>query len=268
MSAASAAHAADPSRLLGRDHELALLDTLSSGSPKGGASLLIRGPAGIGKTALVEMAISRARSKGLRVFVASANESEAHLPFAGLRQLLRPALAEVAGLPRPQSQAIRTVFGMIDSPPPNAFLIAVATWNLLSANAQTSKLLVIENAQWLDGPSSHVVAFVGRRLGRELIFMLATARDDLGGRLAPMRLKQLSLSGIDDNAAHRLLDASAHDVAPGVRERLIRESGGNPLALIELPKALTDRQLSGHEPLPGVLPLTRRLEDALRHRGR
>jgi DNA-binding CsgD family transcriptional regulator len=196
---------------------------------------------------------------------------ESHLPFAGLHQLLHPILDHTNALPTPQRDALYAAFGMSDlsdapdgsrdASTPNIFLIALATLELLSSAAERAPLLVIaEDAQWLDGSTVDVLAFVARRLESDPIVLLLAIRDGGESALAATDLPQLPVERLDGAAAGALLDAQAAVLAPEVRERLLEEAAGNPLALLELPAALQAEQLGGNIPLPPWLPLTTRLE--------
>lgn len=172
------------------------------------------------KSALLREASDRASSRGMQVLRTTGVESEAHLPFAGLHQLLRPCLAEIGTLPTPQRSAISAAFGMTDEAAPDIFLIALASLELLGEAAAPSPLvLVVEDAQWLDRPSFDVLTFVGRRLELEPIVLLFAVRDGLDTRFLQAGLLELPLERAGDTAAAALLDAHAPDLAPDVRGR-------------------------------------------------
>jgi DNA-binding CsgD family transcriptional regulator len=190
-------------------------------------------------------------------------QSEAHLPFAGLHQLLRPVLAGADELPARQRAALLSAFGMAGQDATELFLIALAALDLLADVAVRSPLLLIaEDGQWLDRPTCDVLAFVARRLEAEPIVLLAAAREGHDSLFMQAGLPELRVRGLDDAAAGVLLDAHALNLAGSVRKRLLAEAGGNPLALIELPAALGSGQLGGSSPLPDQLPLSARLERA------
>jgi DNA-binding CsgD family transcriptional regulator len=250
--------------LYGRDHEIGVLDDLirRPGSGTGGV-LVIRGEAGIGKSALVAAARARGRRLGMRVLAATGVESEARIPFAGLHQLLRPVLSLADGLPTRQRGALLAAFGMGDETSGELFLIGLATLELVSDTAARSPLLLVaEDAQWLDDASCAVLAFVARRLAAEPAAMLIAVRDGFGTAVDDAGLAELRLQGLPPEAAAALLDAHAPGLAPGPRERVLAEAAGNPLALVELPAALRSVDLDSGVLPPSRLRLTARLERA------
>lgn len=253
-------------RLYGRDGELAVVDGLIGelGNGAGGA-LIVRGDAGIGKSALLAVARAKATDKGLRVLSATGIQSEAQLPFAGLHQLLRPLLAGTDRLAEPQQAALLAAFAMSDESGAELFVIGLAALQLISDAAQSSPVLIIaDDAHWLDEPSCVVLAFVARRLAAEPALMLITVRDGLASRFEGAELPELHLTGLDDDDAATLMDSQAPGLEPMLRERLLDEAAGNPLALVELPRAL---DLQDSELVPSWLPLTARLERAFEVQG-
>src|SRR5215813_6117701 len=147
--------------LVGRVQELNLLTALLDEVATRGQALVLRGVPGIGKSRLLSATVRTAREQGMRVLTATGVQSEAHLPFAGLHQLLRPLLGEAADLPAPQREALYAAFGMSTEPASNVFLIALATLELLASAAERAPVLVIaDDAQWLDGSTCDVLAFV------------------------------------------------------------------------------------------------------------
>ena len=164
--------------LVGREWELAVLDDLVARVGEFGGAMVVRGEAGIGKSALLDAVRTRAKEQGMTVLTTVGVESEAHLPFAGLHQLLRPTLRQAESLPARQRAALLAAFGMADAAAPDRFLIALAALELFADTASGSPLLVIvEDAQWLDRPTSDVLAFVARRLESEPIVLLVGLRD-------------------------------------------------------------------------------------------
>ncbi|WP_214407733.1 AAA family ATPase, partial [Pseudonocardia lacus] len=215
-----------------------LLDLLDDLATAGGA-LIVRGGAGIGKSALLADAVATAGAAGLRVLSTVAVESEARLPFAGLHQLLRPVLGLVEHLPGPQRAAVRTAFGMGEGPAADIFLISLAALTLLGEAATGAPtLVVVDDAQWLDPPSAEVLAFAARRLGPEPVAMLVATRDGARTPFDAAGLPELSLPALDADASAALLDSGAVRLSPAVRARVLAEAAGNPLALVELPVAL------------------------------
>ncbi|HEV8190572.1 MAG TPA: ATP-binding protein, partial [Ktedonobacterales bacterium] len=250
--------------LIGREREFEALKQLIDQVNERGAALLMRGAAGIGKSALLGAAREHAREHGMGDLYAIGVQSETHLPFAGLHQLLRPILDDAAALPEPQHDALLAAFGMIPAAhAPDLFLIALAVLNLLSSAAAHAPLLVvIDDAQWLDRSTCNVVAFVARRLASDPLVLLCALRDGFSSVLTEADLAQLHLEGLAEPAAATLLDAQAGTLEPAVRTRLLEHAAGHPLALIELPKALRAEGYDGDAPLPDWLPLTERLERA------
>jgi predicted ATPase len=245
-----------------RESELASIDALIANAGDGGGVLVVRGEAGIGKSTLLAAARGRAGGAGMFVLSAVGVQSEAHLPFAGLHQLLQPLLGDLGALPGPHRTALEAAFGMTDGAAPNPFLIALATLELLGEAAARSPLLVVaEDAHWLDQPTSDVLSFVARRVNLEPIVLLFAVRDDVPNPFEAADLPELRLEPLDRPAAAELLDAHAPDLAPPIRERLLYEAAGNPLALVELPAAL-ESQLEESSVLPEHLPLSARLERA------
>jgi DNA-binding CsgD family transcriptional regulator len=258
-----------PASLVGRDAELAELARLIQMTADGGGGcVVIDGEAGIGKTALLRAAGNLAREAGYRVLTATGVEAEASLPFAGLHQLLRPLFDELRVIPHRQRQAVEAAFGLTEETAPDPFLVALAVLELLSTTAATSPtLLLVDDVQWMDRPTTDALAFVARRIESDRILLLVAARPDaeftLGGTGVAAEMR---LAGIDDLAARSLLDTLAPELTDAVRQRLVGEAAGNPLALVELPAALRSEQLHGQADLPSLLPLTVRLERAFEAR--
>ena len=252
--------------LFGRDAERALIGALldAARDSRSGA-LALRGEAGVGKTVLLDDA--RARAGDMHVLSARGMESESELPFAALHQLLRPALRHVGGLPAPQAAALQSAFGLADSGGQERFLIYSACLSLLSELAEDRPVLcLVDDAHWLDAGSADALQFVARRLDAEGVVLLFGAREgDIRVFEAP-DVPSHTVRGLDDAAAAELLAHAASAAAPQVRERLLEQTHGNALALVELPSALSAAQLAGEEPLPEALPMTRRLERVFNER--
>ncbi|HEV2712512.1 MAG TPA: AAA family ATPase, partial [Gaiellaceae bacterium] len=247
--------------LYGRDAERTAIGGLleAARASKSGALVLLGEP-GIGKTALLEDA--RDRAGDMHVLTARGVESESELPFAGLHQLLRPALHLLERLPGPQADALQGAIGLADRHGDDRFLISVACLTLLSELSERRPLLcAVDDAQWLDTPSSDALLFVARRLEAEGIAMLFAVRETATHRFEARDLTELELCELDaESAASLFAQRFDGQVAPQVRDALLKEAGGNALALIELPAALTPAQLAGQDLLPDTLPLTRALE--------
>jgi DNA-binding CsgD family transcriptional regulator len=249
--------------LYGREPELGFLSGLLEGVRSRSGASLVRGEPGIGKSALLTAAAAKARDDEMRVLSAVGVESEAHLPFGGLHQLLRPILRLAEGLPARQRDALLAVFGMSDDGPRELFLIGLATLELIAETAASSPvLLIVEDAQWLDDPSCAVLAFVARRLEAERTVMLIAIRDGYESPFDEAGLPELRLEGLDLTAAEALLDVRAPGLEPVLRERVLTEAAGNPLALVELPAGLELEGIGEGALPPSPLPLTDRLERA------
>jgi len=249
-----------PRPLADRGAEGARLDRLLADARAGrSAVLVLRGEPGIGKTAILGYAAERAA--GFRVVRAAGAESEMELPFAGLHQLCGPMLGGLARLPPPQRDALGTAFGLSTGAQPDRFLVSLAVLSLLSDAAEERPLLcLIDDAQWLDRSSAQVLAFVARRLHAESVVLLFAEREpgELDGLAG---LPDLPLRGLPDDSARELLaSAIGVPVDDRVRDRILAEARGNPLALIELPHELSPVTLAGGFGLPGALPLPRRIE--------
>jgi predicted ATPase len=227
--------------LIGRDAETGRFRDLVGGAGKGGAALVLRGEPGIGKTALLAEVIGFARAAGLRVLHTVGVESEAHLPYAGLHQLLRPVKDRFGVLPSSQREALRTALGMTEATVPEGYLVALAVLNLLAEVAEAEPVLVVaEDAHWLDPSTGDVLAFLGRRLESEPILLFASVRNGIPSRLDEAGLPDMVIQPLSAEASAALLDANAAGLPAPVRGRLLAEAAGNPLALIELPAAVRD----------------------------
>jgi DNA-binding CsgD family transcriptional regulator len=243
--------------LYGREAERAALSALLDGVHASQSGVLVlRGEPGVGKSALLADTVDRAA--GMRVLRAVGVESEGELAFAGLHQLVWPLLGTVDAIPPPQAAALRGALGLESSSGDDRFLIGAAVLSLLAAAAEEMPLLcIVDDAHWLDDPSADALVFAARRLHAEPIAVLLAAREGQLRGLDAAGLPELRIEGLAPEAARRLLAARpAMAVAPEVLERVVESSGGNPLALLELPLALSDDQRAGREPLGERLPLT------------
>jgi DNA-binding CsgD family transcriptional regulator len=247
------------SGLLGRQRECEALERLVAGVRAGQSRVLvIRGEAGVGKTALLEHLAATA--SGCQVFRVSGVESEMELPFAGLQALCAPMLGRLGHLPAPQRHALSTAFGLDAGPPPARFMVGLAVLSLLTDVAEQESLIcIVDDAQWLDRVSAQTLAFVARRLLAErigLVFGVREGADALDG------LPQLTIEGIGPEAARRLLESTIPGpLDEAVRDRILAEASGNPLALMELP-----RDAAGGFRLPRAIPLTSRIEQGFARR--
>jgi DNA-binding CsgD family transcriptional regulator len=250
--------------LAGRQAECGVLDGLIAAVRAGESrALVLLGDPGVGKTALLEYLSGRA--EGCRVMRAAGVQTEMELAFATLHQLCAPLLDGLDGLPGPQREALRTAFGMSAGPPPDRFLVGLAVLNLLSDAAGKRPLLcLVDDQQWTDHASAQVLAFVARRLGAEPVGLVFAARVP-GGELSG--LPELTLAGLSEADARMLLDAALTvPIAAQVRDQIVAETRGNPLALLELPRALTPAELAGGFGLAGAVLLSGSLEDSFRRR--
>jgi DNA-binding CsgD family transcriptional regulator len=248
--------------LLGRRSECDTLDRLVATVRAGqSAVLVVRGEAGVGKSALLTYLVEHA--SGCRIARAVGVESEMELPFAGLHQLCGPMLDRLDRLPAPQRDALATAFGLSAGDPPDRFLVGLAVLSLLSEVAEEGPLVcVVDDAQWQDRASAQTLAFVARRLLAEAVGFVFAAREpsptqDLAG------LPELVVGGLVDGDASALL----HSAIPGllderVSDRIVAEARGNPLALLELPRGLTPAELAGGSGFPEVMPLANRIEQS------
>jgi DNA-binding CsgD family transcriptional regulator len=252
----SAQRGAEPV-LYGRGEQLAAIDRLLEGMRSGRAgSLVLRGEAGVGKTALLEAAAENAA--GAQVLRVAGVESEAELPFAGLHALLRPVLDEVGALPERQAMALRGAFGLAEAAVADRFLVGLGVLSLVAEQAEDRPVLVVvDDAQWVDRASADALVFAARRLHAERAAVLAATRDEPPGAGLP-GLPELRVDGLDRVSAERLL--AGRGLALAVRDQLIADAAGNPLALIELSRGLSAGQRAGSVsplPLPGASPADR-----------
>jgi DNA-binding NarL/FixJ family response regulator len=255
-----------PPVLLGRANERELLDRLLEDVRAGqSAVLVVRGEAGVGKTALLHYCARQA--SGFRVARIAGVESEMELPFAGLHQVCAPMLGRLGALPQPQQAALSVALGQSSGPAPDRFLVALAALSLLAEVAVERPLLcLVDDAQWLDRASGQVLGFVARRLLAESVAIVFAVREATGGPEL-LGLPELELGGLDENDARALLAT----VIPGrlderARDRLIAETRGNPLAILELPRGLVATQLPGAFGLAGELALSGRIEETFLRR--
>ena len=252
-------------QLLGRGAECDVLDQLV-GAVRAGESraLVVRGEPGVGKTALLEYLAGRA--SGCRVATVAGVQSEMELAFAALHRLCAAMLDRLERLPVPQREALRTAFGVGAGRAPDHFLVGLAVLGLLSEMAADRPLVcLVDDAQWLDRASAQVLAFVARRLGAESVAVVFATRVVPAGELAG--LPELVAEGLGEQDARALLDSAlTGPVDVRIRDQIVAETAGNPLALLELPRGLTAAELAGGFGLPGALPLAGRIEESFRRR--
>ncbi len=247
--------------LIGRDKELAFIGSFVERAATGGGALLMSGDAGVGKTLLLEVAAARAAAVGIRVVRAVGAEFEADVSFAGLNQVMHPLLGELQRLDAAHRQALTVALGLGDGPPPSQLLVANAALALLrQAAVATALLVIVDDLPWLDRASAVVLGFAARRLDGSRVGLIAASRAGEEGFFERAGLPGYELQPLDNAAAMALLEDRFPALAPRVRQRLLAEAQGNPLALLELPVALDDLQRSSAGGMPTVLPLSRRLQ--------
>jgi DNA-binding CsgD family transcriptional regulator len=251
-------------RLLGRQRERAVLERLLDTARDGhGAVLVVHGDPGVGKTALLQYAVEA--GEGFRVVRTAGVDGEMELDYAALQQLCSPIMGFAERLPDPQRDALDVAFGLSAGNASSPFLVGLAALGLLSEAAEEQPLLcLVDDAQWLDGASARALAFVARRLLAERIALAFAARD-VGSGLA--RFPQLRVDPLGRRDARALLESVlAARLDESVLEQIIAETGGNPLALIELPRGLSPAQLAGGFGLPAALPLSTGIERSFTRR--
>ena len=250
------------SGLTDRHGERGVLDQLINAVRAGGSRVLVvHGEPGVGKSALLNYLAGRA--SGCRVARAAGVESEMELAFAGLHQLLAPALDRIDRLPGPQREALRTAFGLRAGPAPDRFLVGLAVLGLVSEVAGEKPLIcVVDDEQWLDRASVQALGFAARRLAADPVGLVFAARVT-GAELAG--LPELAVEGLGEEDARALLDSVlTGPVDAQVRDLIVAETRGNPLALLELPRGVAPAELAGGFGLPGAGPLPGRIEDSFR----
>src|SRR5580692_1329753 len=245
--------------LTGRLSERRVLDRFVAGvRAGGGGALVVRGEPGVGKTVLLDYLAGRAA--GCLVARAAGVQSEMELAFAGLHQLCAPMLELADSLPVPQRNALRTALGLSAGPEPDRFLVGLAVVGLMSEAAGKRPLIcVIDDQQWLDRASAQALGFAARRLAAEPMGLVVAARDpgeDVAG------LPELVVGGLPDDDARKLLaSVLTGPLDAQVRDQIIADTNGNPLALLELPRGLTPAQLAGGFGLSSAVPLDGRIEE-------
>jgi DNA-binding CsgD family transcriptional regulator len=250
--------------LFGRQRERGVLGRLLVGARGGhGGAIVVQGEPGIGKTALIEQAVTSAQD--FRVLRTAGQEGETELAYAALVQLCAPGLDGLVRLPAPQRDAMRVAFGLCTGDPPDRLLMMLALLTLLSEMAAERPLLcVVDDAQWLDRASARAVAFVARRLATEAVAFVFGARevpDELRG------LPEMVVEGLGDGDARALFGSVfPYRLDEPVLDQIVAETNGNPLALLELPRGLSPAQLAGGFGLPVSVPLAGRIEESFRRR--
>lgn len=229
------------------------------------AAVVVRGEAGVGKTALLDYVLGHAA--GCRITRSSGVESEMELPFAGLHQLCAPFLAQLEQLPGPQGEALATAFGLLFGPPPDRFLVGLAVLTLLADVAEAQPLIcLVDDGQWLDRASAQVLGFVARRLAAESVVLLFALREpaDISEFAG---LPELMVGPLNEQHARTILvSAVPGRIDEPVRERILAEAAGNPLALLELPRGWTPAAFAGGFGLPDTLSVSAKVEESFRRR--
>jgi DNA-binding CsgD family transcriptional regulator len=247
--------------LVGRSQELALVAAFLDRARADGESLLVAGEAGAGKTALLDAAARLASAAGFLVLRAAATEFEAGLSYATLNQVLLPLRAEFDQVSPAYREALEVALGFGFGPAPDRLTVSNATVELLNqAAASRPVLVIVDDLPWLDRASAGVLGFVARRLAGSRVGFLGALRSEQETFFERAGLSELELAPLDEESATALLSASYPSLAARVRERLLDEAQGNPLALLELPAALSMPQRTADTKLPDVLPLGRRLQ--------
>src|SRR5918995_4247428 len=241
------------SRLFGRAAECRRIDAVLADAGRGrSAALVVRGEAGMGKSTLLEYALAQAAA--MDVLTARGIEAESRVAFATLHELLRPALDGLNVLPVPQAAALESAFALGAPALGDVFAVGAATLGILAAAADRRPLLaLLDDAQWADPSSLEAILFAARRLRAEGVALLFAVRE--GEILARRGIEEIVLGPLPPEACAELLaEASGAAVAAPAAESLSAATGGNPLALTELARLLTEAQLAGREPLPQPLP--------------
>jgi DNA-binding CsgD family transcriptional regulator len=249
--------------LAGRTDELELMDSLFASHDQGRTGLLLRGAPGVGKTALLDAAASQAEDVGMRVLRGSGVEFEAEMNFSALHQMLYPLRRHGSRLAGHHRDVLDRLFGIAPGPSPDPLAASMAVLALLAEVAVERPLLIIaDDVPWIDRASATALGFIVRRTSDDPVVFLAAARTGTEGLWHQLQLPVREIGPLAAQSAAELLDTRWPGLTPAVRRRLLAEAAGNPLALQELPAALSGRQRGGQDPLPARLPLSGRLKEA------
>lgn len=251
-----------PGTLIGRDDQLRFLIGELEGVQFRGRAIGLLGDPGVGKSSLQTQVAQHARSLGFTVLLARGSQSEAHLPYASLHQLLRPVIFRADRLPVRQRDALLGCFAMNDAVEANPFHTLLAVLEIVADSAEQAPVLMcLDDVPWMDHPSLDAFAFVARRIASEPVIVLATARQGSSLPIDELPFEWTMLEGLSEGASSALLDSRAPALPPALRHRVLRDARGNPLALLELAAALGSGADEG-QALEQDLPMTKRLEHA------
>jgi predicted ATPase len=246
--------------LFGRDVEQVRVRQFVSDVRSGGSSLVLRGEAGAGKTALLDVAAGAATEAGFRVLRSTGVEFEADIAFSGLHEVLFPLSDSINAVNSRYKTAIRVALGLDEGPPPDQLLLSNAVLDVLvDAAEEYPVLLVVDDLQWVDRSSAVILSTVARRLVGMRVGFIAALRDDQAGFFDRTGLAELNVNPLDEGAARTLVDSRYPSLHPRARQRILSAASGNPLALIELPGALSAAGQALPAGASSVLPLTSRL---------
>jgi DNA-binding CsgD family transcriptional regulator len=246
---------------IGREGEIAIIDDFVLRSRENGDALFVVGEPGVGKTLLLGYAAKRASASGMRVLVARGVEFEAEMSFSGLHQALFPLVGEFAGLSTVHSDALSVALGVSGGPPPTSLVLSNAVLAALRlAASRQPVLLVVDDVPWVDRASTVALGFVARRLAGSHVGLLASARTGHESFFNHAGITDLELLPLDDTGAEELVSERFPELAENVRVRVLDEAQGNPLALLELPRSLSEEQRSARKALPSSLPQSRRVQ--------
>ena len=248
-------------RLIGRDDELRLIEVFVQDETPRGESLAISGEPGVGKTSLLEAACQSAIERGYAVLRVTGTEFESNISYSGLHQLLAPFTDCLEELVEPQRVALAVVLGISDEQPPPTLVLVSAVISVLRLVSSGSPILAaIDDVQWIDRASASILSLTCRRLSGTGIGIITTSRSGWQSQFDDSGLPALRLQALTDESSMALIEWTFPSLAAPVRRRVLVEARGNPLALLELPRALALHQSDGRTELPRRLPLTDRLQ--------
>jgi DNA-binding CsgD family transcriptional regulator len=253
--------------LVGREQELGFIRSFLSHAALQGGSLIVFGEAGSGKTAILDAAADFAAKSGTQHVRATGVEFEAEMSFSALNQSVLPLMDDFELLTDAHRTALGVALGLDDGPTPDMLLVSNAVFSLLQHVGSVRPLLVtVDDLQWVDRSSAVVLGFVARRLEGTRVGFVAASRLGVESFFDYNGLPERTLRALDDQAAANLLSVHFPEIAPQVSQRILAESAGNPLALLELPRELSSAERAAHQDLPGVLRLGRRLQSIFESR--